>query len=58
LRHVGFGLGIGGVGTAQAACPAKTNLHNISNLRNINSPDVVTAERRSHHARIVRPESE
>jgi hypothetical protein len=30
----------------------------ISNLRNINSPDVVTAERRSHHARIVRPESE
>jgi hypothetical protein len=52
LRHVRFGLGIGSGGAAQAACPAKTN-----NLRNIRSPDVVTAERRPHHAGIVRPEA-
>ena len=35
-----------------------TNLRNFTNLRNIRSPDVVSADRHSHDARIVRPESE
>lgn len=39
-------------------CLERNNHRNFTNLRNIRSPDVVSAHGRSYDVRIVRPESE
>jgi hypothetical protein len=47
-----------GASLLKARVFGQNNLRNINNLHNIRGLDVVTAERRLHRARIVRPGSE